>query len=501
VSGHATHAADNCQRARLARLAFSTPHHPTGTLITMATASDEGRSSMRKTTLVSLFLGACIAVACGSSSDAFDPNAQSQVDGGPSFGMTDAAAAPPCINLECEQVACGASATTSVSGIVLDPAGKNPLYNVVVYVPNSALEPIQHGPVCDSCGGAPLTGSPLVTTLTDATGAFKLENVPVVDNLPLVIQVGKWRRQIVLPTKPTACADTPITDRELTRLPRTKSEGDIPLIALTSGCDPIHTLMQKIGIDKSEFTNAGGSGSVHVYAGKGSNTTGVTGATDAYKFWGTLTEMMKYDIIINECECTPYARDTQGPAYENMRAYLDAGGRVFNSHYHLNFFGASTENGGKATPELQSAANWSLWSKTPGGAPFLIDTSFPKGQAMDDWLMNLKTASKWGPTIKTSPKGQITTGNAGDIAGAVAGLSQRWIYPQSGTGAVYVSINTPVGKPADQRCGRAVATDIHVGNGSLTAMSEQEAALEFMFFDLASCVLDDAVPPKPPAPK
>lgn len=51
------------------------------------------------------------------------------------------------------------------------------------------------------------------------------------------------------------------------------------------------------------------------------------------------------------------------------------------------------------------------------------------------------------------------------------------------------------------RCGRAVATDIHVGNGSLTSMTEQEAALEFMFFDLASCVIDDAEPPKPPAPK
>lgn len=276
----------------------------------------------------------------------------------------------------------------------------------------------------------------------------------------------------------------------------------MPLIALTSGCDPIHTLMEKIGVDKTELTTASGNGMVHVYAGKGGNGTGVSSATDAYAFWGTLSEMMKYDIIINECECTPFARDTVGPAYENMRLYLDAGGRVFNSHYHLNFFGTSPENGGKAASELQSAATWALWGKASGGsAPFLIDTSFPKGKAMDDWLSSLPTQSKWGPSIKTTPKGQIQTSNVGDIGGTIPGISQRWIYPSNGNGAVYVSINTPTSKPAAERCGRAVATDIHVGNGSLTTMSEQEAALEFMFFDLASCVIDDAEPPKPPAPK
>ena len=37
---------------------------------------------------------------------------------------------------------------------------------------------------------------------------------------------------------------------------------------------------------------------VRVYNGQGYTVPGVTGATDAYAFWGSLTEMMKYDIII-----------------------------------------------------------------------------------------------------------------------------------------------------------------------------------------------------------
>ncbi len=461
---------------------------------------------MRTSLVVLLLAGSAVAfAACGSSrSSITDENTSPTDPGDPDatgpglFTEGGVDAKPPCVGLECKIVDCGGGPTTSLSGTVWDPAGKNPVFNAVVYVPNAPVDEIKHGPVCDSCGGAPVSGSPLVTTLTDAHGHFKLENVPVGKDIPLVMQVGKWRRQVILPASPKECVDNPIGDPNLTRLPRNKAEGDLPLIALTSGCDPIHTLIEKIGIDKSEFTAASGTGAVRVYSGKGGNTTSVTNATDAYAFWGNLTEMMKYDIIINECECSPFPRDTVGPAYENMRQYLDSGGRVFNSHYHLNFFGASDENGGKAATELKTAAQWTLWSKTSGGSPFNIDTSFPKGKAMDDWLDGLKTTSKWGASIKTSPKGQITTSNTGDIGGTVPGISQRWIYPSSGAGAVYVSINTPTSKPAADRCGRAVATDIHVGNGSLTTMSEQEAALEFMFFDLASCVIDDAVPPKPP---
>lgn len=459
---------------------------------------------MGRSVLLFSLLGLGIVAACGSSREPFEAtNPNDPADGGGNGGFgpgTDAGLKPPCVGLECKQVACP-SGTTTITGTVWDPAGKNPVYNAVVYVPNAPLAEIKHGAVCDSCGGAPISGNPVATTLTDPKGNFTLKNVPVVDDVPLVIQVGKWRRQITFPGKIKQCEENKLEVKELSRLPRNKTEGDLPLIALTSGCDPIHTLVEKIGVDKSEFTNSTGNGSVHIFKGNGSTTANTSGAVSAYTFWGDLNQMMKYDIIINECECTPYDRDTAGPAYKNMADYLNAGGRVFNSHYHLNFFGNSPENGNGPDESLRSAAQWTLWSGTPSSAPFLIDTSFPKGAAMDEWLMNLKSASAWGASIKSSPQGQLATSNTGDIGGAVAGISQRWIYPQSGTGVVYVSINTPTTAPADQRCGRAVGTGIHVGNGQLTSMTEQEAALEFMFFDLASCVIDDAEPPTAPGPK
>jgi hypothetical protein len=229
----------------------------------------------------------------------------------------------------------------------------------------------------------------------------------------------------------------------------------------------------------------------------GGQNAGIAGATDAYAFWGDLTKMMKYDLVINECECSPFPRDSRGPGYENMAQYLNSGGRAFNSHFHLNFFSEV----GKADPDLQSAATFSPTWGSCGTAPYLIDTTFPKGQAMSDWMENLKTASAWGSTIKTSPAGQLAASCIlNDIQATKPGVSQRWIYEASGASVGYASVNTPVRQAPDDRCGRAVLTDLHVGTGG-AGMAEQEAALEFMLFDLSSCVQDDSKIPLPPPPK
>lgn len=129
-----------------------------------------------------------------------------------------------CQGLECAVPTCPAGSTTSISGKVYDPAGKTPLYNVAVYVPNGAVSPLTEGASCDRCGANIV--NPVSAAITDETGAFKLTQVPAGTDVPIVIQVGKWRRQIKVPTV-TACTDTALTDPQITRLPRNKSEGEI----------------------------------------------------------------------------------------------------------------------------------------------------------------------------------------------------------------------------------------------------------------------------------
>src|SRR5690606_14252094 len=128
-----------------------------------------------------------LATACGGGSSG---------DGTPD--------ARPCVGLECQQVECE-DGVTSISGVVYAPNGTLPLYNVNVYVPNAPVGAFSDGAQCDRCGGT-LSGSPLVKAVTDTMGRFTLTNVPVGTDVPLVIQVGKWRRQLTVPTV-TECTD------------------------------------------------------------------------------------------------------------------------------------------------------------------------------------------------------------------------------------------------------------------------------------------------------
>jgi len=99
-----------------------------------------------------------------------------------------------CTGLQCQQTTCSGSATTSISGVVYAPNGTDPLPNVGVYIPNGTVQPFTPGVSCPALGTPP-SGSPLVGTTTDVNGNFKLTNVPVGTNIPVVAISGRWRVQ------------------------------------------------------------------------------------------------------------------------------------------------------------------------------------------------------------------------------------------------------------------------------------------------------------------
>ena len=80
----------------------------------------------------------------------------------------------------------------------------------------------------------------------------------------------------------------------------------------------------------------------------------------------------------------------------------------------------------------------------------------------------------------------------------------------------YYSFNTPVfpgGVPdGSVQCGKVVFSDLHVASGNnpggtfpgncvqMGGLTAQEKALEFLLFDLSSCIQNDTKPPPPPGP-
>ena len=446
--------------------------------------------------------------------------------GGSGNGGTGTAGAPappkPCANLACQQStctlgtcavpACAGGARTTVSGTIMDPAGKVPLFGITVYVPYNALDPIVDGPTCDPCdkatGTSLLSGDPISITKTDETGKFTLGlkggDVPAGDNIPLVIQVGKWQRQVTV-AHVTACMDTAMTDANLMRLPKDSSEGHIPKIALTTGeKDAMECLFRKIGIADSEFTTETGTGRINFYAGGGGTAayaaTLNSGAafTPAVPWWDSLDNLKKYDIILHSCEGSYGSYDANNPptsvkspmALKALQDYADLGGRVFASHWHAYWFE-------KGTPPFQSIATFNHRDGIPNPYDATIDQGFGTGASLAKWMINVGGSTTLGTvTIAQDASNRLVDQVAG------GNISQRWIYastlmPQS---VQYMSATTPI--PGGS-CGRIVLSDIHVSAGSAgsdlpampfpsgcvtTALSAQEKVIEFMLFDIDSCV-------------
>ena len=463
---------------------------------------------------------AVVAFGCSANGDkGTDPGLNDEtggnpdIDGGfvidtgdPGFDVFADGPPPPCTGLRCQQKACSGGADTTLTGTVYAPNGKLPLYNVIVYVPNLAPLPFTKGAQCDKCGSI-ASGDPITTALTDYQGKFTLKNVPVGSSIPLVIQLGKWRRQVVIPTV-AECVENKLTDPNVTRLPKNQKEGDIPKIAVTvGGCDKLSCMLPKIGLDASEFGVDGSPASVHFYAPSGGfgASGGPAGMKDARTLWSNAAKLKQYDIAIFSCECSEVAGaapsgSKDATSYAAVNDYLNAGGRIFTTDFQYLWYKQSPD------PNMRAVA------PIPGGAPtgtnpVTLDTSFPKGKALADWLAYVDKSvspgkvqcdyvfNNFSPADKS--KSQIWGSSIGVDGAAGTGNNPR-----------FITINTPVGKPVEEQCGKAVHLDAHINSsdtidtsypaGCKTPIKAGEEAFAFFFFDLASCIQKDGDPPKPP---
>ncbi|HEX7452323.1 MAG TPA: carboxypeptidase-like regulatory domain-containing protein, partial [Polyangiaceae bacterium] len=437
------------------------------------------------------------------------------------------------LNVVPSDVACANGKKTTVSGTVYDPAGQTPLYNAVVYIaddPGKALPPFASVVACEECS-EPVPAK--AVALSGPDGRFVLEGVPS-GPLDLVIQIGKWRRKTSIPSV-IACQDNPLIDPDLTRLPRNHSEGDIPKIALSTGhSDALECLLRKIGIDDSEFSTDSGAGRVNMFVGCVGDDNGSTPPHfGANQFAANLGgqpfpstnrlfdsgELSQYDVVIFSCE--GHKCDTiQTPAnVAQLVDYENRGGRVFLDHDHYNWLN-------HADAPIEKAAQFSSSPDIPSPLAADIYTSeqalsdggsvgFPKGDAFAQWLYAVHASATLGVL---NIYGAKTSCESLD-----PNRAQNWIYrSKSPAGFFYFTIGTPVAEvddtPAPEACGRVVFTDLHVSAAGVSAdysdeatpfplgcvskeLTPQELALEFMIFDLSSCVQQETAEPTAPPPR
>jgi hypothetical protein len=441
-----------------------------------------------------------------------------------------------CTNLCLKQVVCPASGTTSITGTVYAPNGTTPLPNAVVYVPNAAVSAFTAGVACVTASNCTETsGTPLLSTTTAVDGTFTLTNMPVTTNVPLVIQLGRFRRQLTIPnvaacvntntahlsTSPTCranaaacttaaqCCSTSCTGGvcdPLTRLPKTHLEGDIPKMAFVTGeVDALECVWRKIGIADTEFTAPSGAGRINFFAGgyaPGTYIGSIGGSSTPWEstLLGTPATLDKYDMVLFPCQGTEYAYSTsvQSQYETNLANYANAGGRVFATHYtytwiykdNINFFSP-----------LSSAINWSINQSDPSPDPQtgFINESSAKGLQLAQWLQLVGASTTLG---------QISINTLRHDFNSVASSSLLWMSLGNGT-PMQVTYNTPIAAAPSAQCGRVVFSDFHVETATDTqvpfpgecaggAFDPQELLLTNMLFDLAGCVTPDVAPPCTP---
>jgi hypothetical protein len=277
----------------------------------------------------------------------------------------------------------------------------------------------------------------------------------------------------------------------------------MPLIAFTSGCDPAECFLRHIGIDDSEFVPPGSAvGHVHFYTGQDVNSTtsaasmvaGGNTPAQTYAWWTQLSNLRMYDIVFNACECNPNDRNSAGTgnAYQAMHDYLGTGGRLFATHFYYNWFAPTT-----GPADFQGVVQWALPElQNPIYSNYYIDTTFPRGKAFADWLQAQSVTTTYGQINLIDTRWDMNSTTA---------ASSRWIYNANAVSSttyatMLTTFNTPVGVPLAMQCGRAVYSDVHLSGTSNDAVfpnecatpdptyAVNEKALEFLFFDAASCI-------------
>jgi hypothetical protein len=443
---------------------------------------------------------------------------------------------------------CPDGGVTSLTGYVYDPANNLPIYNALVYVPvsSSDITTMVTGINTSSPSCGCTAPAAYASAYTAIDGSFTLTNVPS-GSTTVVVQLGKWQR--IFTQNVVACQSNTASNGDAgthLTLPSTHEEGNIPLFAVDTGAvDSMECVLSKMGIATTEFTDPvivngapTAAGRIHIYQGSiyagGAVIDGNTPTESALT--ETASVMDSYDVILFPCQggAGSYTAPNWPNTLGNLTTYANDGGRVFATHFHYDLI----EGNGAGNGSFGATATWNGNPQSYGnyyGDPTYdtdINTGFTTGATLASWL---NQATVYGGTYGVIPVGVIRTNLATVVSPAETWLTTPTCGAQgtacttgsqccSGTCGgrrtttctapsnadlpsdvpIHYTFDTPFNE--SPTCGRVVYSDFHVESqpsgtaftgdifpaecqgGATGAMTTQEKLLEFMLFDLTSCV-------------
>lgn len=424
------------------------------------------------------------------------------------------------------------SCDTRITGKVYAPNGATPLAGISVYQPAGPLRTLVDGVACDTCASL---ASPVRAGATSAAdGSFTIFGATPGANETLVVQSGRWRRQVSVAVD--ACRTNAVS-ANAARLPKNRSEGHIPKTAFVQGNrEALECTLLKFGIDSSEIQPRTGASDAHriqLYRvnGKTGTSTGMTTpeglAPNASALWAAGGALDEYSVLVLPCSI-----EMKGGGYTSsaergrFTSWLDRGGRAFMDHWAGDEFirqigGAVGATSTWASP-LPGAALATLRGKVAGGTP---------AQAlMRDWLAHVGGSVDWGLGWMRSdePWRHALQPNPSTTTEWLRGLStykamggNQWASRPEGDFSLSYSFETPVAAAPDA-CpvgagGRVIYNGMHVAQARIAGnaypsssnvfpsacqlaagLTSEELALMYQFFQLTACQLGGEPPPDPP---
>jgi hypothetical protein len=347
------------------------------------------------------------------------------------------------------------SCTTTITGKVYSPLGPtagDPIPNILVYVATTPVTAFTTaGPGSCTNPSDSVSGTPLVSTTTNAAGVFTLNSTGLAalgNTVNVVIQAGKWRRQNSVTITPCATTTVNLT------MPANQSQGDLPHIAVVTGsADGIECIFRRIGISDSEFTDPNASGSINLYEGTGLNKGKPDGgavvnpSANPVPSEGDLVEspstLAGYDLVMFGCQgaaTDSIPNSDTNSALENLVSYANSGGRIFATHYGYVWL--------DSIQPFESSATWlapnePYSSGTNVIVPATINPNYAQSATLSQWLQNVGASYN-------GVQGQVGLYNVRVDTSAVNNPpAQSWVNLNSsgaytGTPSVQFTFDTPI---------------------------------------------------------